>query len=90
MVKIDLKNERVQRLIEATKKTIEYQILDCFECIINPLYIGEVKDGKYLINVCFLGKENKHCIPFGLYITTNIEISEEDYKKWIKEVNNKK
>ena len=83
MIKIDLKNEKVKELIKQTMKKLSTEILECFECKVNVLNVGEPKDGKYLINVCFMGKENEYKLPLGFYITTNIEILEEDYKKWL-------
>ncbi len=83
---IDLKNEIIKELIEDTKKNIEREILKSFEYKINVLNVGEPKDGKYLINICYIIKENEYKLPVDFAITTNIEILEEDYKKWCTEV----
>ena len=83
---IDLENEMIQKLIEETKRTIEYEILRCFKCHIEALFLGEVKDGRYLININYMVKKNTYKLPEGFCITTNIDISEKDYKKYIKEV----
>ena len=65
------------------------EILKCFDCKVNVLNVGEPKDGKYTINVCFVVKKNQYKLPEGFIITTNIEIFEEDYKKWCMEVKEK-
>ena len=82
MNKKDLENEFIKELIEQTKKLIEHEILKDFECKINILNAGKLKDGKYLINITYI---NEHKLPKGSVISTNIGIFEEDYKKGIKE-----
>jgi len=83
---IDLENEMVNNLIEDIKGKIEIEILNCFDCSVNVLYAGELKDGKYTINITYMTKEDAVHFPQGACMTTNIEIFEEDYKKWCKEV----
>ena len=83
---IDLKNEKIKELIENTKRTLEFEMLKCFEYQVNVLNVGEPKEGKYTINISFVVKENEYKLPEGFFITTNIEIFEEDYTKWCKEV----
>jgi len=79
---IDLENEMVQKLIEETKRKIEREILKCFKVQINSLFLGELQNGVYTININFESIPNEHKIPVGHFLTTNIEITEEDYKKW--------
>ena len=86
---IDLENEKVKGLIEDIKRILELEILKCFECKVNVLNVGEPKGGSYLINICFMGKENEYNLPLDFCITTNIEIFEEDYnKKYYLEIKN--
>lgn len=82
MTKIDCKNKFVKIEIEKTKELIKREILDCFECNIYSLYLGEIMGDNYYIIVNYIVKKNIYGLPKDFCFVTKIAIPEKEYKEW--------